>query len=234
MENENLIKSAKIKKMLYELGADLCGIANIERFDESPQGFHPCDVLPTCKSVIVFARRSLAGAVQCKTTIPYTIVRNVLSAKMDKMAVQFCLDLEDMGVVAVPTGTNGPSEFDIITNRIRGIVSAKHCAAAAGLGRIGKNTLLITPEYGNMVWLSVILTDLALEPDSIIEGNPCAENCNLCREICPVHAIGETELTQLDCWNHAFSTDGGIFKIKCNKCRIICPYCYGTCNRPNK
>ena len=122
------ITSQEIKQRLYDLGADLCGIASIDRFDEAPIGFHPRDVLPSCKSVIVFANRFLAGTLSC--TIPYTIVRNILSDKMDKVAVEFCIDLERDGVLAIPTGTIGPTEYDKETGRFRNIVSAKHAAQA--------------------------------------------------------------------------------------------------------
>lgn len=47
--------SSKVKEILFSLGADLCGIASVDRFDDAPQGFHPLDVLPSCKSVISFA-----------------------------------------------------------------------------------------------------------------------------------------------------------------------------------
>ena len=197
-------------------------------FSEAPKGFHPNDVLPSCRSVVVFARKFLNGTLQCDTTVPYTIVRNILSNEMDRMAVRLCTEMEAMGVVAVPTGTIGPTEFDVLTGRLRNIVSAKHCAVKAGLGRIGKNTLLVTPKYGNMVWLSVILTDIPLEADDILEGSPCIEGCNLCVEVCPANAVGDPELNQMDCWNYAFGGEnGGDFKIKCNKCRVICPNCLG-------
>lgn len=223
-----MITANEIKKMLLESGADLCGIASSDRFDDAPKGFHPTDVLPSCKSVVVFAKKFLQGTLQCKSTIPYTIVRNILSDKMDKMAVQICTELENQGVIAIPTGTNGPTEFDKSTGRFRNIVSAKHCAVKAGLGRIGKNTLLITPKYGNMVWLSVILTDALLEADNVLEGSPCAAGCNLCVEVCPVKAVGNPELKQMDCWNYAFGEEnGGDFRIKCFKCRAICPNCLG-------
>ena len=221
-----MITANEIKKMIMESGADLCGIASVDRFDEAPEGFHPCDVLPSCKSVVVFAKKFLNGTLQCKSTIPYTIVRNILSDKMDKMAVQLCTELEERGVVAIPTGTNGPTLYDELTGRYRNIVSAKHCAVKAGLGRIGKNTLLITPKYGNMVWLSVVLVDIPLEADSVIEGSPCPDKCKRCVEVCPVKAVGEPELRQMDCWNYAFGTEnGGDFRIKCFKCRTVCPYC---------
>ncbi len=36
------------------LGTDVCRIANIDRFSKAPSGFHPQDISPGCKSVIVF------------------------------------------------------------------------------------------------------------------------------------------------------------------------------------
>lgn len=40
------MKSLEVKQLAYELGADLCGIASIDRFDDAPKGYHPLDVLP--------------------------------------------------------------------------------------------------------------------------------------------------------------------------------------------
>jgi epoxyqueuosine reductase QueG len=53
-------------------------------------------------------------------------------------------------------------------------------AVDAGFGCIGKNTLFVTQQYGNMVWLSVILTDLVLGADQLLTGSPYPENCCLC------------------------------------------------------
>ena len=43
-----MLDSKSIKEMAFALGADLCGIASIDRFDNAPKGYHPLDVLPTC------------------------------------------------------------------------------------------------------------------------------------------------------------------------------------------
>ena len=68
----------EIKELFFSKGADLCGIAPIDRFSDAPEGFHPTDVLPTCKSVISFALSFPAGVLACKNTIPYTLVRNTI------------------------------------------------------------------------------------------------------------------------------------------------------------
>ena len=69
------VHSREVKDILLSLGVDLCGVASVERFSEAPEGFHPRDVLPACRSVVVFGKRFLAGASTAPTTIPYTIVR---------------------------------------------------------------------------------------------------------------------------------------------------------------
>ena len=68
------ITKKEIKERLYELGADLCGIAGVDRFGEAPEGYHPLDVLPSCQSVIVFACRFPAGTLACKTCLLYTSI----------------------------------------------------------------------------------------------------------------------------------------------------------------
>ena len=226
------MESKEVKRILYNLGVDLCGIASINRFDDAPEGFHPCDVLPNCRSVVVIAKAFPAGTINCKTKVPYTITRNMLSDMLDKLAVQFSIEMERHGIVAVPTGTISHTQFDAKTDRYRNIVSAKHCAVAAGLGRIGRNTLVTTPEYGNMIWLSAILTNAELESDELLTGTPCPDNCSLCIDNCPVSALGNSEMDQRACYGYAFHTEEGQeFVFKCNKCRTICLNCLGTKNK---
>ena len=39
------IDSTKVKEIIKILGADLCGIASLDRFADAPEGYHPTDVL---------------------------------------------------------------------------------------------------------------------------------------------------------------------------------------------
>ncbi|MCE5343260.1 MAG: 4Fe-4S binding protein [Eubacteriales bacterium] len=227
-----MLTSNEIKAYFYQHGADLCGIASMDRFGGAPEGFHPRDVLPDVRSVIAVARRFPVGTLRCESTVPYTIARNMLCDLLDKIVFQFCCDMEMQGIVAMPTGTCDPTEYDVRTGRHRNIISAKHAAQAAGLGVIGRNTLLITPEYGNMVWLSAILCELELEPDPLLTTDFC-KGCNLCVNACPAHAVGDPELKQNECRQYAFgSENGGEWKIKCYRCRDVCPHCLGERNRP--
>ena len=71
MKTGETMDSRQVKKKLYELGADLCGIANINRFESAPEGYNPLDVMPSCRSVISFACRFPAGTLVCKSPVPY-------------------------------------------------------------------------------------------------------------------------------------------------------------------
>ena len=221
--------STKVKEILFSLGADLCGIAGIDRFDDAPKGFHPLDVLPTCKSVISFACRFPVGTLACNSPVPYTRVRNSMTPKMDAIALDFCIEMEKEHVLAVPVPTN-ESIWDNNTGRWRSIISQKHAAQATGLGTIGRHSLLITPEFGSMVWLGAFLTNVELEPDALKEK--ICNNCNLCVEACPVNALENQEIHQGACWDYAFGedTDSKDWRISCHKCRDICPYNLGSKN----
>ena len=223
---EAKINSIQVKEIVYALGADLCGIAGVDRFDGAPEGYHPCDVLPSCQSVVSFACRFPAAVLSCKTAVPYTRVRNSITAKMDAIALDLCIELDKRGVAAVPVPTN-ESQWDARTGRWRSIVSQKHAAQAAGLGTIGRHSLLITPEFGSMVWLGMVLTEAQLAPDALLDR--VCNKCNLCVEACPVNALEKPEIDQQRCWDHAFGDNECTknWEISCHKCRDVCPYNLG-------
>ena len=225
----NKISNADVKNMAYALGADLCGVASVDRFKDAPKGFHPLDVFPNCKSVISFAVRFPVGALLCETPIPYTRIRNSLTPKMDAIALNLCIELEKLGIVSVPVPTN-ESIWDTNTNRWRSIISQKHAAKAAGLGSIGRHSLLITPKFGSMVWLGCVLCDEEIEPDEMLEG--LCNNCDLCVKACSANALEKQDLNQAACWDHAFGDDEKLqtWVISCHKCRDACPYNLGTEN----
>lgn len=224
-----MITREKVKEIMFSLGADLCGIASIDRFGDAPKGYHPLDVLPTCESVISFGCRFPIGTLICKSAIPYTRVRNSITPKMDAIALDFCIEMEKNQIVCVPIPTN-EDQWDKNTGRYRSIVSQKHAAQAAGLGTIGRHSLLITPEFGSMVWLGTVLCEQGFEPDEM--KGPLCNNCNLCVEICPVNALEKLEIKQQSCWEFAFgdNEEEKVWEISCHKCRDICPYNLGYQN----
>ncbi|MCK5076732.1 MAG: tRNA epoxyqueuosine(34) reductase QueG [Calditrichia bacterium] len=67
-------------------------------------------------------------------------------------------------------------------------VLERYWAQKAGLGWIGKNSMLISPQIGSYTFIAVLLTNLEIEPDTSFIKDYCG-NCNKCVEACPTGAI---------------------------------------------
>ena len=66
----------------------------------------------------------------------------------------------EFGLRALPLPARGcPKDIRFL----EAMFSCKHAAQAAGLGTIGKHSLLITPDFGSRVQLSCCLTEAVLE-----------------------------------------------------------------------
>jgi epoxyqueuosine reductase len=78
----------------------------------------------------------------------------------------------------------------------RGGVFLKDAAVLAGLGIVGVNNLLITPEYGSRIRLRALSLDTKLEPTGPIDFSPC-DSCDIpCRTACPQKAFIQGSYTK--------------------------------------
>jgi epoxyqueuosine reductase len=223
------MNASEIKAMVLEMGADLCGIAPVERFSGAPEGFHPCDVWPECRSVLVFACRQPAGSLQAASCIPYTFVCRRVNEKVDALTIAISRSLEDFGLRNVPVPSDDPSEYwEPERSYARGVLSLRHAGHLAGLGVLGRNTLLINARLGNMIQLGAILLDMDLEGDPIALYEACADGCRLCITSCPRSALDGTTVNQEACRPISnFRTVRGFILKKCWMCRKVCPNCEG-------
>lgn len=220
-----MVYAPDVKAMALELGARACGVAPVERFEGAPAGFRPREIYPACRSVIVFLKEMPGDIALLDNPIPYTHAAYQLYGELDRLGMELCRFLEARGAPAVPVPADTPYlHWEPERSHGMGILSLRHAAVQAGLGVLGRNTLVIHERYGNMVYLGAVLTDAALEPDPLIEEPACPEGCRVCLDVCPVGALDGTTVTQALCRKQSFyKTTRGFDLYACNLCRRSCP-----------
>lgn len=223
-EVEMTTTANKLKQYALSNGAVLAGVASIEQFDEAPSGHQPEDILPEATAVISCAQLIPAGVLEGPSTA-YHRAMEVIHAQLDLLACKVALFIESGGGRAIPVPSDEPYRYwesDKLYGR--GDLSHKHTAQAAGLGRLGKNSLLITPQFGNRVHLVSVVTDVDLVPDLLLDWNPCPEGCTLCVKACPAAAISEGQVEQARCRSIMMERlPKGIVIESCRACRRVCP-----------
>lgn len=105
-------------------------------------------------------------------------------------------------------------------------------AERAGIGKWGKHTNLITPEFGTWVFLGEILTDADLDPDHPVEA--ACGSCTLCIDACPTQCLTEWQLDANRCLSYVTQMKGiipeefrepmGNRLFGCDDCQDVCPY----------
>jgi epoxyqueuosine reductase QueG len=222
---EEIMAENEIKSTALELGADICGIAPVDRFSSAPKGFHPRDIYSDCQSVLVFAKKLPAESLFASSCIPYTYINRVITEEVDRLTLTLSRKLESLAFKNVPIPSDDPSEYwEPDRSYARGILSLRHAGQLAGLGVLGKSTLLINDRFGNMIQLGALLLNLKLEGDPIAEYETCKEDCQLCIRSCPQSALDGITVNQQACRplsNHR--NERGFVLKKCWVCRRVCP-----------
>ena len=206
-------------------GASVVGISASADFGLAPDGFKPTDVLPECHSVIVLGATFPVEALN--DTTQYTANRNAMLTKMTDMAKAVAKQVKADGYKSKAISASGGKWVDGDGRKEQfGYISLKHAAELAGLGVIGKNYLLTNPEYGNLLWLSAVLTDADLAPDQKAQYTIC-DGCSKCVETCPSGALEDLALFDKKGCSKFFVIEDKTFKITCFSCRTVCPHRFG-------
>lgn len=186
----------------------LMGVARADAINATaPEGFRPRDLMPGAKSVIVFARqlpfavylapRELNNAFYQRSAYTHYII-------MDGLANRASLLIQDAGHLALPVPSYSPLRFH--EGEPKGVMSLKHAAAAAGLGKLGRNSLLINKEHGITLRLGALMTDMEWPGySSAADFEPCPGTCHVCELACPIGAIKDGKVNKIACLGKCIS-----------------------------
>lgn len=192
-----------IKNIAFELGFSACGITSADAVDEfnhlkdainsgrqatmnwlSRNPEKRCDpksLLPEARSVICCALSyGEFGFEGDKKTADLKKARFARGKDYHKLVMSH---LEKLLAAIKEKFPNAKSKLCVDTSPIL----EKALAARAGLGWIGKHTLLINKDIGSWFALGEIITDIELEPNQPAE-NLCGK-CTKCIDACPTKAL---------------------------------------------
>jgi len=192
LKSAGVVDAAWVKARAKALGADLVGIASADVLNAFPPDPRwpqtPERITPYCRSVIVIAQRIPAGAFRCKVNVPVQYMDMLVLRKMDKLAYRLADELERLGHASFITAAQ---ETEWTFKRASyGRLSTRHLGVEAGLGTLGLEVNILTPEFGPRVYLTGVLTDVELEPDRPITEQVCiGESCSRCLHSCPADAV---------------------------------------------
>lgn len=195
MATRNIKLTQELKKAALRNYVDLIGIADPKVFDDVPINDRPVDILSDAKSVIVYAVKFKDASCVFEESW-YNEIEKLLSRINKKLeglltekgykAHTFLTEVDFIEEIQGQPFC----ERTLARQRNWGGVYYKlqNAAVAAGLGWLGKNRTVITPEYGPCAFLNMIVTDAPLVLDKPFDEDLCT-NCDLCLKTCPTGAI---------------------------------------------
>lgn len=202
---ENLTQ--EVKAFARREGSHLVGIASAKVFEN--ERTRPRDLLPGAQSVVVLAGKLLDGACRLREEdaepahprmFPTTI--QMEGPEINRVGHRVAIFLEELGYEAVMVRAYYGAPLDRETKGMIGDFNMIRAGYEAGLGEIGDNNLLLTPEYGPRVFVLPVITTADLEPDAPFRGKLC-DHCYECIDHCPVQALaGIGQVDKEACLRH--------------------------------
>jgi epoxyqueuosine reductase len=242
--------TAILKHKARALGFDLCGVCpaveppGIDRHnqwlsagyagqmhylpDRAEAAGHPHHVLDGARSIVMLA-------INYRTEEPEQTEPGC--GKVSRYA--WGHDYHDLIRARLNSLANGLRELLPFAN-VRGVVDTaplmeREFAQLAGLGWIGKNTLLLNKQLGSWFFLAALLTDIELEYDAPHETDHCG-TCRACLDACPTQAfvdayvldarkcISYLTIELRDSIPHELRTGMGDWLFGCDVCQDVCPW----------
>lgn len=207
------VSAGEIKEKAASLGIDLIGIADGKVMDAHPPDpanpLRPSDITDyDADRVIVLGKRHNLGSTRLtRWDERHKYYNDELNITMlEEASLELVLWLEDRGYpgLIVPPTHVDPWTYQGDPDAPLGtILSLTHAAVEAGLGTLGLNQQLLTPQFGPRVVLSAVLSSVPVAPDAKREETLChGPSCGRCLLACPGDVIGHWDRDWQACNRH--------------------------------
>lgn len=212
----------ELKGIAVSSGATIFGAGHIEdlKIHFAALPLEQTDGLSHGISIGVRVSDSVLKGILIGPTRHYLHHYKMLNLLLDQTALKLSLAIQGRGYNALPI----PASQIVGWEKQTAHLSHKMIALRAGVGWIGRNNLLVHPDFGSKIRLATVLTDLPLKTDILVEKN-CGD-CKRCIETCPVSAIGETHKQ----WNKTACLEKLKYFAKAHNIgQYICGLCVKVC-----
>lgn len=229
-EQKTVTQNAILLDLLSKLDVNAVGIASLAEWKGTKLEDTALRLLPQARSVIVFAMEvypeildlaspeRITGAASLNDLLARDA--DYLSGRLTKAAYDVAKASRSAGLKALPLPSAGcPQDARFL----EAVFSYKHAAQAAGLGKIGWHSLLITSDFGPRVRLSCCLTEVELEPITAVNETVDCDSCRICLRSCPAGALAEPQagkqysINKFACSSFRNASGG------CAECMRLCP-----------
>lgn len=248
--------AAKIKDWATELGFQQAGIADVDLAEHEPflrewlaKGYHgsmgwmeqnidkrlqPDQLVPGALRVISVRMNYLPADTDQIQTLKnpqkayvsrYALGRDyhkLIRKRLAQLADRIRLEATDIDVVQRPFVDSAP-------------VLERPLAEKAGIGWVGKHTLILNEKAGSWFFLGEILTNVPLPVDDHRQTNRCGD-CSACLKVCPTDAFPQPyQLDARRCISYLTIENKGPIPVEfreamgnrvfgCDDCQAICPW----------
>jgi len=193
------IDAARLKQEALSCGADLVGIADGEQMNLHPpdpaKPMRPIDITEyDWRRVIVIAKHLSNGAARIPEWGSRTKFYNdeLSLTLIEEASLELVCWLESLGypAIALPPTHTDPWRYQGDPGApMSPLLSLPHAAVEAGLGTLGLNGQLLTPQYGPRVVLCAVLCSAEVECDRPMSAGLCrGPECGRCVSACPADA----------------------------------------------
>lgn len=205
-------------------------MAYMAREDAVRRRLEPADALEGCRTLILSSLLYGPGAgARASSPRARAVVARYARGRDYHEVFEERLALLAKQVASLAPGSDCKAYVDY------GPVLERDHAQRAGLGWIGKNTMLIHPRLGSYLLLGELLTTLELSPDEPFTADHCG-TCERCIDACPTGAIrGPGELDSRLCISYLTIELRGPIPVElrpaigdrvfgCDICQEVCPW----------
>ncbi len=221
---------SEITGFLKLQGADIVGVAPVERWEEERENhffYAPARVWPPARTAVVAGVGLPLPVVETTPSSYHMELYRTCNRLLDEMALKTVNHLLRRSIPASFFPRDGFGSVKLLKDKPHAAFDHRFSAYFAGLGNMGWNNNLLTPEFGPRVRFVTVFLDRPIPCNERLEQPLCIQ-CGLCVKLCPPGALRKDEegrkvsfeMEPCRKWHEQLTSER---RYPCGICIKVCP-----------